>query len=172
MKIIMRVAWATVLVVLFCTSLQAQRLGSTSCTTLVSEQDCTKASAAFLISRDNKIFNAVDIVIADDWEFKRQKSVSDQDRTRRFLQNETGLLGPTALLSGSDQDYILIFFEKTPVAHITRIMVSIDAFYKLDIGSSGKLKETKHFDSASAASLAEKINGYVVGWFMGQLAGH
>jgi hypothetical protein len=75
-----------------------QPTAAISCTALVSQSDCTKATASFEIERDNKIFNDVEILIAND---------------------------PT--------------------------------------------KET-HFDSASAYILASKINGYVIGWFMGVMA--
>ena len=160
-------AWAALLL---CGALHAQTLGSTSCTTLVRNEDCTRASAAFVNSRDNKLFNAVDVVISDTWEFKKQQSLTNDARAKQFAQKETGLLGPTALLAGNDQDYVLIFFEKHPVAHITKIVVSIEAFYKSDLNPDGKVSEKTHFDPETAFSLAEKINGYVVGWTFGQMA--
>lgn len=168
--LLLRITVTIALTTFLCVSLQAQKVGTTSCTANVSKSDCTEAWAAFEASRDNKVFNTVDVMIADPWEFKQQKSAADQDRARRLRQGETGLVGPTALLSGLDQDSVLIFFEKTAVPSITRIVVSTEAFYKLNIGPDGKPKQTAHFDSESARALAEKINGYVVGWFFGQTA--
>src|SRR5947209_9346103 len=102
-QVLLRLA---VLSILFCVSMQAQKAGTTSCTALVNRNDCSWASSAFLISRDNKIFNTIDVVIADPSEFERQKSQITTDMTRRLKNGETGLLG-VAPLSGEDQDFVL-----------------------------------------------------------------
>jgi hypothetical protein len=149
---------------------QAQKIGAISCTAWVNHSDCAEATASFSVTRDNKIFNSVDVIIADTTEFDHQKSQLGADMTRRFKNGETGLMGP--LLSGEDQDFVLIFLDKRPsgLSTITKVVVSVDAFYKLDIDAKGLPTKEKHFDSTSALILAGKINGYVVGWFYGQLA--
>jgi len=116
----------------------------------VSQSDCTKATASFEIERDNKIFNDVEILIADERSFREENSRAALKRTQDFLKQKTGLIGPTAIAPGEEQDTVLFFFEKGQVPHITRVVVSLAAFYKL--------------------SLASKINGYVTGWFMGVMA--
>ena len=143
-----------------------------SCTVLVSQSDCKTATAAFEVARDNKIFNQVEVLIADRSAFGDEKSRADWKRTRESVQDikRSGLDGPSAVLSGEDQDQVLIFFERTPIPNVTRAVVSIDAFYKSDVDARGKISLKTHFDSSSTNILAAKINGFVNGWFMGVLS--
>ena len=161
-----------VLAIFLCSSLKAQKLGTTTCTALVNRNDCSWATSAFQVSRDNKIFNRVDIVIADPDEFERQKSQIDADMTRRFKNGETGLLG-MPLLSGEDEGFVLILLSEKGAGglrSIDKVVVSVKAFYKLELESDGKPSKTTHFDSNSAVILAQKINGYVTGWFFAHLS--
>jgi hypothetical protein len=166
----LKLLWAIVLTLPLCVSMKAQKIGATSCTAWVNHNDCAEATSAFSVSRDNKIFNSVDVIIADPTEFGHEKSQLNADMTRRFKNGETGLMGP--LLTGEDQDFVLIFLDKraSGFSTVVKVVVSVDAFYKLGIDSKGLPTKEKHFDSTSALLLAEKINGYVVGWFYGQLA--
>lgn len=143
-----------------------------SCTVLVSQSDCKTATAAFEVARDNKVFNQVEVLIADRSAFGEEKSRADWKRARGSVQDakRSGLDGPTAVLSGEDQDQVLIFFERPPIPHVTRVVVSIEAFYKLDVDARDKISQKTHFDSSSADMLAAKINGFVTGWFMGVLS--
>jgi len=147
-----------------------QPAAAISCTALVSQSDCTKATASFELERDNKIFDDVEILIADERSFRDESSRAALKRTQDFLKQKTGLIGPTAIAPGEEQDTVLFFFEKGPVPHITRVVVSLAAFYKLSLDAKGNLTKETHFDSASAYILASKINGYVTGWFMGVMA--
>ncbi|PYV98982.1 MAG: hypothetical protein DMG86_15105, partial [Acidobacteria bacterium] len=109
----------------------------------MSQSDCTKATASFEIERDNKIFNDVEILIADERSFREENSRAALKRTQDFLKQKTGLIGPTAIAPGEEQDTVLFFFEKGQVPHITRVVVSLAAFYKLSLDAkSNRTKET------------------------------
>jgi hypothetical protein len=152
-----------------------------SCAKEVSLNDCKGVVVALSLEPTLKIMSKIPVMIVGSEDFTAAKA---QAQKEAFKESQTmvrdgtsGLVGPAGL-PGEGQ--VVIFFDndKSPFS-ITKIVISVEAFYTTDCSASGNDDCSKaysvgrlKFDQERASVVVAKLGAYEAGWLHGAMSEH